>query len=103
MVLALSRNRLLFASLMLCALLLVTAACEPGESYDIVNDTGEPVVLIVNGHEIDLPVGETASYFAAEGLVTDHWIVVDQSGDVLMEFQLTWDELIEQEFRIVVR
>ena len=98
-----SRTRRLLAGLVLSTLLITATACDPGEFYDIVNETDQPVVLISNGHEIELAAGETRSYFAIEGNPTSRWTVVSESGVVLMEFGFSWAELVERDFRIVVR
>jgi len=88
---------------MLSTLLIATTACERGEFYDIVNETDEPVVLIANAYELELAAGETRSYFTMEGRPTGRWTVVSESGVVLMEFGFSWAELVERDFRIVVR
>jgi hypothetical protein len=95
----------------LIALVLVVAAialtaCEPGAGVTWVNETGQTV---------DIFAGEDAEDFVTtvqphsstrmgefEHLWEDVVVVKDQTGNVLLYEEITWEELKAQDFRFVV-
>ena len=82
-------------------------ACEPGAGVTWVNETDETV---------DIFAGEDAEDFVTtlqphssirmgefEHLWEDVVLVKDQTGNVLITEEITWEELEEQGFRFVIR
>ena len=97
------RSRQLVASL---AALILLAACHPGECYTIVNTSDEVRVLMSRGIEFErlTPGGEVGVFMPNERdyVVIHRWSVLDESGALIAEVTVTWDDLVERDFRVEI-
>ncbi len=84
--------------------LLFAVACEPWDVVEYENQTAERVLVYEGGElQFDLEPGETRKFNVTEEVWLSDIRIVTDDGQVILEDNISWEELRRMDFRIVIQ
>lgn len=84
-------------------ILLSSVACDPGHGVTVVNESGQSITIYSGGHtEGTLGPGQRKTFTYIKYAGQKLFEAQDEDGDVLFSEELTWQELRERRWRIVI-
>lgn len=94
--------------LALASITTLALTCEAGNSFEIVNESNSPVVLEIRygsgrAETLELASGEEWGIFVPEGGYSPAFRVLDSSGRELEKVFLSWEEMVDIDFRYTLR
>lgn len=100
-----TRKRVVIVTLLVISLALVTASCDPGVGFEIVNERDEALVVQVGrgSSSFTIGVGKTDSIGVLLDSSMGTLIITGRdTGEFLFDQFLTWEQMTEMEFRLII-